>query len=819
MPVTGTPPLAADFRILDLSEGIAGAYCTKVLADGGAEVVKVEPPDGSVLWQRSASGAPIDARYGGVLYQYLSCSKRSVVADVTVDADVELLRALAHDADAIVWSHESTIGRHAAFGVDELRRLAPHAAVLALTPFGLTSPWADRPANEFVLQAMSGSAWGHGSPDDTPVMIGASHGDYAHGTVGALGLLIARERIRRTGRGELVDVAGLEVLQLAHSFFPITFVDLAGRPWRAGRIDTLPGIHRSKDGWIAYWVTTGQQWLDFCAMLERVDWLEDPSLGLMDNRALRHDEIVAGVDDWTAERTTQEIVDFATALRLPIAAVGNGATLPTFDHYVERRCYTTHPRTGVVQPDVWYTLSGGAERRPFEPSPALGQHTDEHRGAPARTRESERSDSISDDGALPFEGIRIIDMTAFWAGPIISHPLSMLGADVIHVEAAGRPDGIRMATTIPFGEPGWWETSPYFNGTNTTKRDLAVDVQTERGRELLLDLIATADVFIENYSPRVMDQLGLDYERLEEINPALIMVRAPAFGISGPWRDRVGYAPTIDASSGLSWVTGAPDGPPATVGGASDAVGGMHGTLALLMALEYRRRTGKGMLLESPQIGAGLSTMGEQVVEHSANGALLERTGNRSWVAAPQGVYRVQDSEDPFPGVGSDDWIAISIETDGQWRALARVLGDETLVSGDTLTGVAGRQAAHDRIDDAIAIWARVRTAAAAVEELLAVGVPAAPVVRQHRLDEIESLVARRFYETVHHPVAGTMRVPKFPIRFSSGPEVWNHSPAPCLGQHNREVLTGVLGLTDDGVRELEADGVIGSETRVNLGW
>jgi crotonobetainyl-CoA:carnitine CoA-transferase CaiB-like acyl-CoA transferase len=816
--VTGIPPLPADYRVVDLSEGIAGAYCTKILADGGAEVIKVEPPDGSALWRRSASGAPVDPRYGGVLYQYLSCSKESVVADVTIDADIDLVRSLLRDADAIVWSNEATICSHPAFSVDELQRMAPQAAVLAFTPFGLTSPWAGRPANEFVLQAMSGSAWNHGSPDDTPIMLGASHGDYAQATVGALGLLIARERIRRSGRGELVDVAGLEVLQLTHSFFPITFLDLAGRPHRPRRIDAIPAIHRTKDGWVGYWVTTGQQWLDFCTMLGRFDWLEDPSLGLMDNRAMRHDEMVAVIDDWTAERTTDEIIDFATALRLPVAPVANGATLPTLDHFVERHFYTQHPRSGAVQPDVWYTLSGGAERRPFEPSPALGAHTEHHRGAPAHVREPV-GDPGGDDAAMPFDGIRIVDMTAFWAGPIISHPLSMLGADVIHVESASRPDGIRMAATIPFGDPGWWETSPFFNATNTTKRDLAIDLQTERGRELLLDLIAKSDILIENYSPRVMDQLGLAYERLQEINPALIMVRAPAFGISGPWRERVGYAPTIDEAGGLAWVTGSPDGPPSMLGAASDSVGGMHGTLAILMALEHRRRTGNGMLIETPQVGAAINITGEQVAEYSANGVLLGRTGNRSWVCAPQGVYRVADCDDPYPGVGNDDWIAVSVETDAQWSALASVLGDETLERDARLATASGRHDAHDQIDAAIAAWARTRTAHSAVEELVAEGVPAAPVVRAHRLPEIESLVARQFYETVHQPVAGTMRVPAFPIRFSSGPEVWNRSAAPCLGQHNREIAVDVLGLSDDDVKQLEADDIIGNATSINLGW
>ena len=314
-----------------------------------------------------------------------------------------------------------------------------------------------------------------------------------------------------------------------------------------------------------------------------------------------------------------------------------------------------------------------------------------------------------------------------------------------------------------------------------------MDLQTERGRELILDLIAKSDVLIENYSPRVMGQLGIDYERLQQINPGLIMMRAPAFGISGPWRDRVGYAPTIDQAGGLAWVTGSPDGPPSLVGAASDAVGGLHGTLALLMALEHRRRSGNGMLVESPQIGAALNATAEQVIEYSAHGVLLGRSGNRSWVAAPQGVYRVVDHEDPHPGVASDDWIALSVETDEQWRALGEVLGDEALTRDETLATVAGRQEAHDRIDAAIAAWARTKTSSAAVEALLAAGVPAAPVVPQHRLAEIESLVARRFYETVHHPAAGTMRVPAFPIHFSHGPEIWNRRAAPCLGEHNRE--------------------------------
>src|SRR6185437_13108721 len=156
-----------------------------------------------------------------------------------------------------------------------------------------------------------------------------------------------------------------------------------------------------------------------------------------------------------------------------------------------------------------------------------------------------RPPSPSNAPELHLTGIRIVDTTAFWAGPIIAHPLSLLGADVIHVESAQRPDGIRMAMTVPMTAPQWWETSPYFNGTNTTKRDLTLDLSKPAGRDTLLELIKKSDALVENYSPRVMAQLGLDYDALRTLNPELVMLRAPAFGITGPWVDRVAYAPTI----------------------------------------------------------------------------------------------------------------------------------------------------------------------------------------------------------------------------------------------------------------------------------
>jgi crotonobetainyl-CoA:carnitine CoA-transferase CaiB-like acyl-CoA transferase len=806
-------PLKHAHRVVDLSQGIAGAYATKVLADAGADVVIVEPPEGSPLRRRSASGAAVDPTVGGVLFQYLACSKRSVVVDLDDATNLKLVRELLRHADSIVWSEESTLCWHLALSVENIRELAPAATVVALSGFGRSGPWAGRPSNDFIWQSLAGSAWNHGSSDDTPLMFGGTLGDFALGTLGALAMLVGKARASRSGPGELIDVSALEVLALTHTMFPITFQDHAKRPYRAKRNSSIPSIHPSSDGWIGFWVTTGQQWLDFCTMIEQFDWLEDPSLGLMDNRALRSDELIEAIERWTSERTTEEIIEFASLLRLPVAPIGNGETLPTFDHFVERQTYVPNPRSGFPQPDVWYR-STGAFRRPFAPSPLLGEHTEEVRAELAAAAPGERE--VSGDETLPFEGVRIIDMTAFWAGPIISHPLAMLGADVIHVEAVKRPDGIRMAATIPMSEEGWWETSPFFNGTNTCKRGLTLDLQTETGRDLLKRLVAQADAVIENYSPRVMDQLGLSYDELKAIKPDIIVVRAPAFGITGPWRDRVGYAPTIDQASGLAWVTGEPGGRPLLIGAASDALGGLHGSMALMLALEHRRRTGEGALVESPQVGTALQFSAEQVAEFAANDFLLERIGNRSPVLAPQGVYRTADRAATFPGVGEDDWLAISVEDDTQWRALCSVLG---LTGNEEDLDLAGRQREHDHIDATIRAVVRDRDAEALAAELACAGVPACRVVPPHEADRIEPLVASGYFEFVSKQVVGTMRVPRFPLRSSRGPSAWNRRPAPGLGEHNHEILAGLLGLGDDAIEQLAASGVIGNATSVNLGW
>lgn len=340
-----------------------------------------------------------------------------------------------------------------------------------------------------------------------------------------------------------------------------------------------------------------------------------------------------------------------------------------------------------------------------------------------------------------------------------------------------------------------------FHALNAGKRGVTLDLADSRGLALFRDLAARADVVIENFSPRVLDNLGLRYADLAQANPGLVMVRMPAFGLDGPWRERVGFAQTMEQISGLAWVTGYADGPPVIPRGPCDPLAGMHAVLALLVALEHRRRTGEGQLVESTMVEAVLNATADQVLEWQAYGTLLGRDGNHAPEAAPQNLYGCR---------GDERWLALAVVTDGQWDALVELLGRPAWATDPNLTTVAGRRAAQERIDAGLARWCAARDRDALVEALLACGIPAAPVLPARDAAANPQLRARGFFEAVTHPVTGTYELPGLPMRFSRLERRWYRSPAPTLGQHNDAVLRDLLGLGDEAVAALRAAGVIG---------
>nr|WP_246398192.1 CoA transferase [Mycobacterium vicinigordonae] len=783
------------FAVIDFSSGIAGAYCSKLLADGGADIVKIESPEGDPLRTWSASGARIEPGADGALFSFLAGSKLSVVANPADDADLELVETLLASADAVVWSGGSKVAEHQSFTPEQIRDRHAHLIVTAITPFGRLGPWSQRAATEFTLQAWSGGiiGLGRGVADRAPVFVGGQVGEYLAGAYASAATLAAH--FARHGR--LIDLSILEAEILGLTYYPVTYHEMLGRPWRDTRRRTVPGVAAAQDGLVDLGCGTAQQWFDLCAMVGHPEWIdEDSPLSITEQANVHADEIYA----WVRSHCVDDIRELAKAFRIPSAPVANGANAPALDHFVARESFQRNPRDGFTQPGHPYRMSP-ARLRPPGPAPRLGEHNTRHRRV-----QPPRQAPATSAKSLPLSGLRVLDMTTFWAGPSCTHFLAMLGAEVIHVESTRRPDGTRLIAGIPVAEELWWEKSPIFAALNTNKKGLTLDLQNPRGRDLLRRLIPTCDVIAENFTPRVLDQIGVDWSAVQDLRQDAVLMRMPGFGLDGPWRDNPAFAYVIESASGVSWLTGYPDLTPFEPYSVGDPNAGIHAVNALLLALEHRRRTGQGVLVEAAMVDAALNVAAEQVIEYSAYGRLLERAGNRGPTAAPQNLYRTNEI-DEFGRL--DSWVAIAVATDEQWCELRRALGSPSWATDPTLRTAAGRRAQQGRIDQELAEWCAQQTGDQIVAALWDAGVPVAKVMQPHRQTELAQLAARGFFELVDHPVNGPARLSTVPMRLSEGPDRFHVQPAPLLGQHNRELLAE-LGVDEREIAELEADGVIG---------
>lgn len=772
-------------RVVEVGGSISGSYAGKLLADAGADVIKLEPSGGEFLRGWSASGAELGDN-DGPLFQFLNTSKRSVVGDPSDPAIADLLAS----ADILIDSTDQGLSPTI---TDAARRANPSLVLVSISPWGRTGPYADRPATEFTLQAECGGIGKRGNPERPPVQSGGSIGEWTAAVYAGVGALAAARAAGRSGRGDHVDVSMFETMVMTMNTYAWIAAELSGdtNPVRPGRNVELPSIEPTADGHVGFCTVARQQFLDFLVMIGRPDWLEDEEMCGFGGRWKRRDEFRAAMHAWTTQRTTAEIIAEASARRIPVAPIGIGATVPTLEAFSGRDAFAVNPSGGFTQPAVPYQLHG-ADTRLFEPVPALGEHTEKveprtpqpHRGEPA---------------ALPLAGVRVIDFTAWWAGPIASHSLALLGADVVKVESVQRADGMRFASARPPSVDQWWEWGMVFHGANTNKRGITLDLRSPEGVAVAERLIADADVVIENFTPRVMDGFGLTWERLSALNPRLIMTRMPAFGLDGAWRNNTGFAQTMEQLTGMAAITGYPDEDPQIPRGPCDPLAGMHAVFATLTALEERDRTGRGRLVEVTMVAAALNAAAEQLVEYSALGRQLPREGNRGPRSAPQGVY---------PAAGFERWAAIAVADERQWRALCDLLNRTDWADYDT---VDKRRAAADVIDAGIAEWVAPQSDTDAVAQLNAAGVPASVVVLPAEISNHPQLQTRSFIEPIQHPVCGEVPAASLPFRFESSPGPWTKAPAPTLGQHNREVLCGELGLTDDELAELEAKGVIGN--------
>jgi crotonobetainyl-CoA:carnitine CoA-transferase CaiB-like acyl-CoA transferase len=748
--------------VLEIGDRIATAYCGKLLRDAGADVVMVEPPAGHRLRRYRPAGVAPSAG-DSPFFAFLAGGKRSVTSP-TVPPE------LLDSADVVILG--ATPDQAAALGLDR-DDITSRSTVVTVSEFGWTGPWSELPATEFTLQAWCGSTGSRGEPERPPIAVGGDLGEFIAGSYAAFFALAAHR-----GGGPF-DMSILEAMTTSMQVFSWLRKELMLLEV-LGRSTEVPSVERAKDGYVGISMATGQQWQDFCAMVECPDLADVPELRFQVGRWEQRDLIRARTAEFFDTHTVEEIVELAALFRIPMTAIGNGETLAGMDHFIERKSFLDHP-AGFRAPRAPWRMSSTPPLPPARP-PALGDT--ETPWPPGEPRPLHMG--------LPLEGVRIVDLTAFWAGPTATHLLGMLGADVVKVESVQRPDGMRFAGGFRADVERWWEYSWVFHGVNSGKRSITLDLGSDQGRALFGRLVAEADVVVENFTPRVMENFGLSYDELRGFNEQIIEVRMPGFGLDGPWRDRVGFAMTMEQLAGLAWLTGYPDGLPTAPRGACDPLAGVHAAFLTLAALDHRSRTGEGQLVELPMIDVVLNASALQVIERDVAGVLLTRRGNRGHEFAVQNVYA---------SAGEDQWVAVSVRHEADWAALKGVLGQPEWAHNITY----GAEAA-DRIDAHLADWLRDRPRDEAVTVLLAAGVPAAPVTQPPDVIDNPALQARGFFQTVTHPLCGPLPYPRPPV---TGHFV--NSPAPLLGQDNTELLGRSLGLTAQDLAHLEEGNIIGT--------
>jgi len=794
-------------RILDLSTEIAGPFATRLLADAGAEIVKVEPPTGDPLRRMKTSAvlgqsAPLGEGEDGALFQWLNATKQSVVLDLEDEVGRNALRALYSEFDVVIEDFPPGWLASVDLGPETLRRVNPEASMVSVSAYGADGPWSGRAATEFTLQAESGSFSGRGYADLGPVAAGGRLGEFSTGAFVAVAAVVGWWTGRRTGQGPHADVSMLETMLLC--FQPYQYIQGQMQPGELmPAMVEVPSIEPARDGMVGFSTQTSQQWQDLCVMVEQPEWVTDEALCLGFERFSQRETLLPPIQQWTRERTVEEIVEIAKQLRIPVAPIGNGETVLRTDHMVERDFYREHP-AGFRVPGVPYHLEKG-DSRPLEPAPKLGQHSKAVFAAKGRSKPPAAPTSEASDGR-PLAGLKVVDFSAFWAGPFAATVLATLGADVVKIESIQRPDGMRFASGFVPEDGVVWEWAPVFHGANSGKQAITLNLDSEEGLALARELIRDADVVIENFSPRVMERFGFDREGVAALNPEAILVRMPAFGLTGPWRDRVGFAMTIEQASGLAWVTGFPDREPVVPRGVCDPVGGMTAVFALLGALEMRRRGGRGQQVEVALLEVGLTLAGEQVVEQSAYGVRLDRQGNLGPVSSPQGVYGCRDERNPE----ERGWLAIAVANDEQWRALVRVMGDPEWARDPSLASEAGRRAASEEVDRRLTAFCEGVGAAELADQLATAGVPAGWLHNQRNVVPGHAqLDARGFLTFLDHPFAGRIGYPNFSIRFDGDPG--DRTLPPLLGEHNAAVLGGRLRQSEEALEELTGAQVIGT--------
>ncbi|MEX0799922.1 MAG: CoA transferase [Dehalococcoidia bacterium] len=777
--------ILSGLRVVEISASGAAAMAAKHLADWGAEVTILEPAGGTPL-RDEPPYYEIDGRRRSATWAWLSRGKTAVTLS-TEDA-----RALCESADVVLAESELTGDVLGLAPADVRARFEGRTTFVLVSPFGSDGPYAGYAATDLGLNAMGGWMSLLGDPGREPLRpAGCELVPRLSGLFALVAALIGLRHVRQGGAPQFVGLNGQAVVasMLVAPWMVKSIVGIEherrGNAWPMG-------VMECADGFIGAPPLTNAHWDLLCQLMEIDDILEDPQshdLGWRMQHAAEHHE---RVKPWLAQRTRDQIFEQAQAFRLPAAPVQTIAGRLECPQLAARGFWTPAQIDGrtVKVPRVTYSVDGvvPVERGPLREAGTVGAPLPRAAGGSNGAPSS------------PFEGIRVLDLTLLWSGPYAMMMLGALGADVIKVESVQRPDPYRY-TWAPFYRERWWEWAPLWNDSNCDKRGLTLDLTSEAGKALFERLVPEADIVISNFSNRVMPNLGLTAERLHELNPRLIVVNMPGYGMGGPWQDYVGYAIAFEQLV-CGEMTGYPDGAPSYCGGFCDPMVGLHVITAIELALRQREETGRGAVVEVPQCETLDSLFApEQIAVQMGASSPTRRANKHDWMA-PHGAYQTE---------GKDQWLTLAVSSDAEFGALATALGRPELARDGPFATVDARKANESELDAAIAEAVKDRDAAALERELQAAGVKAARVLKAHGLTSDEGLLQAGFFQELERDPTGAQTHKTWPFRFSAI-DTSHKRPPPGLGQHNAEVLSGLLGLSEEELAKLEESHVIGSE-------
>ena len=777
----------ADITVVEVAESVAGAFCGRMLAAFGARVIKVErPPCGN--WTRYAEPQlnGCESPESGALFLFDNMGKESVLLDWKLADGKAALLDLVRDADVLIDDWQPQTRRELGIDADSLQSLNPLLVNLSMTPFGLSGPYADWKSTPLVSLALGGYLYLSGEEDREPLMLPGYQAQRLTALKGYAGIMLALRAREMTGKGQPVEVSEMETLAALHQF---TFVSheydgiirkRAGVRLATGRrtggypITTLP----CKDGYITFSASAPHQWDYVCAMIGREDLLIDPRFAAFQSLKDAADEIDEILLEWCADKTRQEIVELAAGVySVPASPVFDlGETLQD-RQYNERGLFAEfdHPKGGSLTfPRVPFHMSATQPR--FSPAPSLGQHNEVilSKTPTPLTGEGWGGDENPPHPVHPckslLSGIRVIDLTRVWAGPLVARILADYGAHVVKVADPRVPVD---------------RTRGVDNKHNRNKDSLALRLDLQEGRDAFLDLASVSDIVIESFRPHVMRNFRLDYASLRQARPDIIMCSISGYGSEGAAAEFPAYGTSVESITGIPSLMGYDGEMPMTSGIAyPDPVTGMNALAAIMTALRHRTATGQGQFIDLALAEGPVCQIGEFIGAYAHSGEQPARKGNSHYKHAPHGVYRCK---------GDDRWLAIAVTCEEQWRALCNVMGKAALAEVSRFRDEAARKENEAELNRTIASWTKGRDAVSAMNALQAAGVPAGAVHRSVDMLDDPHLRDRDFFVTLDEPDVGRKTYPGQAI-ITSGLPKQDWRPSARLGEHNEYILNNLLG-------------------------